>query len=82
MCLRPNAVGAVTTKAFLLGNTSHATFSNQRGTVQLTIKPKGKTLKQLKAHGKAKVTVTVTYTPTGGFPKVVTKKVRLVRKHG
>jgi hypothetical protein len=30
-------VGVVTNDAFLLGNTSHATFSNQRGTVQLEL---------------------------------------------
>jgi hypothetical protein len=30
-------VGVVTNNAFLLGNTSHATFSNQRGTVQLAL---------------------------------------------
>ncbi len=30
-------VGPTTTNAFLLGNTSHATFSNQRGTVQLAL---------------------------------------------
>jgi hypothetical protein len=30
-------VGAITDDAFLLGNTSHATFSNQRGTMQLEL---------------------------------------------
>jgi hypothetical protein len=30
-------VGPVTNNAFLLGNTSHATFSNQRGTLQLQL---------------------------------------------
>jgi hypothetical protein len=49
------------------------------GPVVVKIKPKGKTLKQLKAHGKAKVKVTITYTPTGGTARSVTEKVKLVR---
>ena len=48
------------------------------GTVKLKIKAKGKTLKKLKAHGKVTVKVTVTFTPTGGTPRSVTKKVKLV----
>jgi trimeric autotransporter adhesin len=48
------------------------------GTVVLKIKPKGKLLKKLRANGKAKVKVTVTYTPTGGTAKSETKKVKLV----
>jgi hypothetical protein len=52
------------------------------GTVKLKIKAKGKTLKQLKAHGKVTVKVTVTFTPTGGTARSETKKVKLkLRRH-
>jgi hypothetical protein len=48
------------------------------GTVVLKIKPKSSLLKKLRDHGKAKVKVTVTYTPTGGAARSETKKVKLV----
>jgi hypothetical protein len=48
------------------------------GTVVLKIKPKGKLLKQLRAGGKAKVKVSVTYTPTGGTARSETKNLKLV----
>lgn len=47
------------------------------GRVKLPIVAKGKALKALKANGKAKVKVQVTFTPTGGSPATFTKKVTL-----
>jgi hypothetical protein len=50
------------------------------GTVQLKIKPTGKTKKKLKRKGKAKVSVDVTFTPTGGTAATQSKKLKLKRK--
>lgn len=50
------------------------------GTVKLKVKPDGKTKKKLKKKGEAKVTAKVTFTPTGGTPNTVTKKLKLVKK--
>lgn len=47
------------------------------GRVKLPIVAKGKALKALRASGKAKVKVQVTFTPTGGSPATFTKKVTL-----
>lgn len=47
------------------------------GTVNLTVKPKGKTRKKLNSTGKATVNVKITFTPTGGTPNAVTKKIKL-----
>jgi hypothetical protein len=52
------------------------------GTVVLKVRPKGKLLRKLRAHGKAKVKVTVPFSTTGGTPASVTKKVKLVLKPG
>jgi hypothetical protein len=53
------------------------------GTVNLTIKPKGKLKKRVSSRHKAKVGVTVTFTPSGdpaGDPKSQGKKISLVKK--
>ena len=47
------------------------------GTTKLIVKPKGKTNKKLDSSGKAKVKVTVTYTPTGALPITEVAKVKL-----
>lgn len=52
------------------------------GTVNLTVKPKGKTRSKLNSTGKAKVKVTITFTPTGGTPNVQTKKIKLKKTLG
>jgi hypothetical protein len=39
------------------------------GTVNLLVKPQPKTKRRLERVGRAKVRITVTYTPTGGMPK-------------
>jgi hypothetical protein len=49
------------------------------GKVKLLIKPKGQAAKALRKHGKARVKLTVTYTPTGGAPAIATKSVTLRR---
>ncbi len=50
------------------------------GTVTLPIKAKGKAKRKLKKTGKAKLKVNVTYTPTGGQPNTVPKRVKLIKK--
>ena len=47
------------------------------GTVKLTVKPKGKTASKLNSAGKATAKVKISFTPTGGTPNVVKKKVKL-----
>jgi hypothetical protein len=47
------------------------------GKVSLPIVPRGKALKALLANGKAKVGITVTFTPSGGLPASFTKNVTL-----
>ena len=49
-------------------------------TIVLTVKARGKALKQLKKKGKVKLKVKVSYTPTGGAPKTLPKTVKLVKK--
>jgi hypothetical protein len=49
-------------------------------TVKLPVKPVGKLKKKLRRKGKAKVEVTVAFTPTGGDTAKKTKSVKLVRK--
>jgi subtilisin-like proprotein convertase family protein len=51
-------------------------------TKKLTVKAKGKTLRSLNSTGSAKVKVTVTFTPTGGTPKSVKKKIKLKKTLG
>lgn len=46
-------------------------------TLKIKVKAKGAAKKKLKKTGKVTVTVKVTYTPTGGVAKTVTKKVKL-----
>ena len=60
------------------GDSRSAGFA-QKGTVVLTIKPKGKALKQLKKKGKTKLSVKVKYSPTGGAAKIQSKSVELVK---
>lgn len=50
------------------------------GTTKVLVKPNKKTKKKLDSNGKAKVKVTVTYTPTGALPIVETAKVKLKKK--
>ena len=50
------------------------------GTVHLKVKAKGAAKRTLKATGKVTVTVQVTFTPTGGNARTVTKKVKLRKK--
>jgi DNA-binding beta-propeller fold protein YncE len=50
------------------------------GPVKLKIRARGKARKRLKRSGKAKLTADVTYTPTGGEPNTLSKKIKLVRK--
>ena len=52
----------------------------QGGMVKLAVKPKGKTKSTLNNTGKAKVKLTITYTPTGESPLV--RKVKLKLKKG
>jgi subtilisin-like proprotein convertase family protein len=52
------------------------------GTTILKVKPKGKTRKKLNSTGKAKVKVKVTFTPNGGAPNTVTKKIKLKKTLG
>jgi Tol biopolymer transport system component len=47
------------------------------GTVNLPVKPKGKTAGKLEDEGKAKVSVEVTFTPTGGDANTQSKTVKL-----
>jgi subtilisin-like proprotein convertase family protein len=52
------------------------------GTVNLPVKPKGKTRRKLNSTGKATVKVTITFTPTGGSSNVQTKKIKLKKTLG
>jgi hypothetical protein len=47
------------------------------GNVKVPIVPKGKAVKALRRTGKAKVQVQLVYTPTGGTPSTLTRKVQL-----
>lgn len=47
------------------------------GNVKVPILPKGKAVKALRRTGKAKVQVQLVYTPTGGTPSALTRKVQL-----
>lgn len=50
------------------------------GAVKLLVKPKGKTKQKLNKTGKAKVKVSVTYTPTGGNPATQSERLKLIKK--
>jgi hypothetical protein len=50
------------------------------GTVKLTVRAKGNTLKTLRNTGKAKISPKVTYTPTGGKAKARSKKLTLKKR--
>jgi hypothetical protein len=50
------------------------------GQAQLLIKAQGKKSKQLNQKGKVKLSVAVTYTPTGGDPSTQSVKVKLKKK--
>ena len=50
------------------------------GQAQLLIKAKGKKKKQLNQRGKVKLSVAVTYIPTGGDPSTQSVKVKLLKK--
>jgi spore coat-associated protein N len=51
----------------------------KEGKVVLAIKPTKKTQRELKKTGRAKVTVTITFTPTGGTPHTESKRLTLKR---
>jgi hypothetical protein len=53
---------------------------NSAGPVKLLVRPKGKTKHKLAKTGKAKVKISVTYTPTGGNPATQSERVKLVKK--
>jgi hypothetical protein len=53
---------------------------NGAGTFILKIIPMGKLAHELKTAGKAKTSVDVTFTPTGGSPKTEEKTLRLLRR--
>ncbi len=50
------------------------------GTVTLKIKPEGKKKRKLNEKGKAKLKLTVIYTPTGGTANAEDKRIKLVKK--
>ena len=52
------------------------------GPAKLKIRAKGKKLKILNQTGKVKVKPTITYTPTGGDPKTLKLKVKLLKRTG
>jgi ABC-type phosphate transport system substrate-binding protein len=51
--------------------------ASQPGTYKLTLKPSGAAMKQLRAKGKLKVNLKVTFTPTGGVAKTATSGITL-----
>ncbi len=67
-----------------MGKTSSASASKavatSGGTTKVLVKPNKKTKKILDKRGKAKVKVTVTYTPTGALPIIEKAKVKLKKK--
>jgi NHL repeat len=50
--------------------------------VRLPVKPKVRLRRFLKQHGKGRIRVEVTYTPTGGEPRTLEKPILLKRKRG
>ncbi|MGA8747033.1 MAG: hypothetical protein WB507_14380 [Solirubrobacterales bacterium] len=50
------------------------------GSFSLAVTPKGKLVHKLKITGRVKVTVKVTFTPTGGSAKTETKRLKLLRR--
>jgi hypothetical protein len=50
------------------------------GTTKLLVKAVGKAAKKLKINGKLRVAPKITFTPTGGTPKIETKRLKLIRK--
>jgi hypothetical protein len=50
------------------------------GQANLTIRAKGKKLKTLNEKGKVKVSVAITYTPTGGDPSTQSRKLKLKKR--
>jgi hypothetical protein len=58
-----------------------ASTSVAAGTSNVVIKPKGKTRKKLNSRGKAKVKLSITYTPTGLTGNTEETQVKLKKKH-
>lgn len=61
-----------------------ATTVSAAGSVQLPIRAKGKKKKQLNNSGKAKLNVSITYTPSGdlpGDPNTQSRQVKLIKHH-
>jgi NHL repeat len=56
--------------------------ARQATTVQLPVKPKVRLRHFLKQHGKGRIRVVVTFTPTGGVPRTLEKVIVLRRKRG
>jgi len=53
---------------------------NASGTYKLAVKPKAKLRRRLKSKGKAKLTEKATYTPQGGPPLTLKKKIKLLKR--
>jgi hypothetical protein len=65
--------GVVTRSA----QTSRSRAVSAAGTLNLVVKPRGKAKRKLSSAGTAKVTVAITYTPTGGKPNGAQRKIKL-----
>jgi tripartite motif-containing protein 71 len=59
---------------------ANAKSAANSGDEKLSIKPRGKAKRKLGAVGKAKLTISVTFTPTGGDPNTRAKKLKLKLK--
>jgi len=57
-----------------------ATAVNGAGDVQLLVRATGKKRRKLRKNGKAAVSLTVTFTPTGGNPSFQTTSLKLKLK--
>jgi hypothetical protein len=57
-----------------------ATLGNLVGDASLQVVPKGKVKKKLRQQGKTRVTISVTYTPSGGTANTQSAKVKLVKR--
>ena len=62
------------------GGTAVTSKAVSGGSVQLTIRVKGKKKRKLNDTGKVKVKTTITYTPTGGAPSTQSRKVKLRKR--
>jgi hypothetical protein len=56
------------------------TVAGDAGSVKLLVKPSRATRKRLRAAGRARVLVKVTFTPTGGSPNTQAKRITLIER--